>query len=338
MVETSFFHEVIVVGAGPGGLAAAAAVKAKGISDCVVIDRGEVGQSWLDYPTDTHLLSETAQDHDDNMIADVKTTDVLPNIPHPSHIMYQKYLQTVAQERNIEVIRNTTITKVYFNPEMKHFFLRTQTGEEFEARYVIWAAGMYLTPNDSMDAEGCYIHYAHLPYLEHITSPEITVVGSANGASGVIMQLAKPGRVVTLVTSKPYVVPQPIDCLWKEDMKFVEDLAKQGLVKIVENFRVKRIFQQDDHYVLESEDGQTVTALKKPILCTGFALNIEPVKELVQEICEGHDVSLDIDEHHQSKKQPGLFFAGVDGKFKGEEGMIIKFREYAPVIATQISV
>jgi len=42
-----------------------------------------------------------------------------------------------------------------------------------------------------------------------------------------------------------------------------DELEMQGLVKIVDNFRAKRIFQEDGQYVLESEAGQKYISQKK---------------------------------------------------------------------------
>ncbi len=331
-------YTVVIVGAGPGGLSVAAALLEAGFhpEDIVVVDRGEVGQAWLDYPADTHLLSESSPAKDDNEIAGVRTSDVFPNIPHPSHLMYQKYLDYVAQVKKIPVKKNTTVESVVFNPEHKEFALNLRGDGYLTSKYVVWAAGMYYTPNENLDMEGCYIHYAKLPYLDDIDAKEITVVGSANGASGVVMQLARPGRKVTLVVSREYQIPMPIDCLWKENMKFVQDMEREGLVDIVEHFRVKRIYKEEERYYLESEDGKKLSSPEKPIICTGFLLNIEPVASLVDEVVEDREHHVDIDPDHQSKKQPGLYFAGVIGRFPGDTGFIISFREFGEPIAQSI--
>lgn len=329
---------VVIVGAGPGGLAVAGALLEVGLSrqDLLVLDKGEVGQAWLDYPSDTRLLSESKQSKDDNQIAGVSTSEVFPNIPHPNHIMYQKYLDYVAQKLDIPVRRNTTVEKVVFDHDHKEFVLRLRDETNLRARFVVWAGGMYATPNEDMNMEGCFIHYAKMPYLEDVEADEVTVVGSSNGASGVVMMLAKPGRVVRLVVSREYTIPEPIDCLWKENMQFVKELENQGLVTIVEHFRVKRIYKDGDKYFLESEDGQKLTAADRPIICTGFHPNIEPIKDLVTEFCEDRETRIEMDEAHQSKKQAGLYLAGVIGRLENDNGFIVSFREFGKPIAQSI--
>ena len=97
-------YRVCVVGAGPGGLSVAAALIDQGLrtEELMILDRGDIGQAWLDYPPETHLLSESSPTKDDNMIADIPTSEVFSNIPHPSHVMYQKYLQYVADKKHLK--------------------------------------------------------------------------------------------------------------------------------------------------------------------------------------------------------------------------------------------
>jgi putative flavoprotein involved in K+ transport len=329
---------VIIVGAGPGGLSVAAALVDQGLSpeELLVIDRGDIGQAWLDYPEDTHLLSESSPTKDDNMIAGVSTSEVFPNIPHPSHVMYQKYLKHVADKKHVTVRPDTAVQEIIYDHASQVFRLQLRNEDVLTAQYVVWAAGMYSRPNENLDMDGCYIHYARMPYMDDITASEITVVGSANGASGVVMQLARPGRVLTLVTSREYKVPQPVDCLWKENMQFVKNLEMAGLVKIVEFFRVKRIYKDGEQYFLESEEGKKLTAKDKPIICTGFLPNIGAVQNLVSEFCVERETFLNLDDSHQSKDQPGLYLAGTIGRLEHDEGFIRNFREFAPKIAKDI--
>src|SRR5258708_5908861 len=173
-------HQVIIVGAGPGGLAVGAALRDAGVDDVIFLEKGEVGESWLDYPTDTHLLSETAPNKDDNMIAGVDTSAVFPHMPHPSHILYQKYLAYVAEQKKLNVKTHIKVEKIFWDGAARIFHLIDRNGEEFTANFVVWAAGMYSTPNEIVNSEGCYIHYANFPYLDEMESDELTVVGTSN--------------------------------------------------------------------------------------------------------------------------------------------------------------
>lgn len=330
------FHSVIIVGAGPGGLSVAAALQEKGISDILVLDKGSVGQSWLDYPPETHLLSESSPEKDENMIAGISVWDVCTNISHPSHEMYQKYLQHVVDAKKIPTQTNIEVTKVTVNNETKHFFLETTSQEKFECQYLVWSAGMFATPNEDMDSPDCFLHYSRIQNWEHLEDNEIYVIGSANGATEVVLQVAKPGRKVFLLCSRTYDIPEPIDCLWKENMQLVKNMEKQGLVDIIENFRTKTIHHHENQYEIESSEGQKIIASSKPILCIGFSPTIGPVNDFIKVNTEHHEVLLDIDDAHQSKQQPNLYFAGTIGKKNHEDGFIRGFRFFGEAIANDI--
>jgi putative flavoprotein involved in K+ transport len=330
-------NTVIVVGAGPGGLSVAGGLKANGIDDVLVIDCGTIGQSWLDYPPETRLLSESSPTKDENMICDVPVSEVCANIPHPTHVMYQRYLHHVVTSKNIQVKEQTKIEHVTYDEQQKLFILTASTGEQFEASYLVWAAGMYSTPNEKLSSSACFIHYSRIQQWDHIQEDNLTVVGSANGASEVVMQLAKPGRTIRLLCSHTYEIPEPIDCLWKENMQFVKDLEKQGLVDIVEDFRVKEVRHDDTQFIIESSEGKILTSPTKPIICIGFLPNITAIKDLVKESKDTHDCMLELGSAHQSTLQPNLYVAGAIGKMQGEEGFIRGFRVYAHTIAEDIA-
>ena len=329
-------YQTIIVGAGPGGLVAAAALLEQGISQIQVLEKGKIGQAWLDYPAETHLLSGSDPGHDDNEIAGVKTAAVFPNIPHPSHIMYGKYLEFVARSKNIPVQEHVEISKIEWQPD-QHLFILTDTHQQqWQAHSVVWAVGMYATPNQDLDCQQCSIHYAAIPDLDKSVGDDVFVIGSGNGASGVVMQLAKPGRKVTLIAPHEYTIPEPIDCLWKENMQFIQELQHQGLVKIIENFRVKSITHENGQFHIQGTDGQVITASEKPIVCTGFEPTIGPVTDLVQTFEENHHHYLKLDTFHQSLTKPGLFAAGVLGVQPGDEPNIKCFREFGKPIAQGI--
>lgn len=329
-------YDVIIVGAGPGGLSVAAALLKQGVSNILVVDRGSIGQSWLDYPPETKLLSETNPTSDENMIADMSVNAVCENIPHPTHLMYQYYLQCVCDSLHIPFSKKVEVTAVSTDEKTNDFLLSTNKGT-LKTKRLVWATGIYSSPNQLPGSEHCYIHYAKIQNWNHIKEKEVTVVGSANGACEVVMQLAQPGRKIHLVCSHTFDVPLPIDCLWKENRLFVKDLMNQGLVDITENFRVTSIVRDNSGYMLSDETGKSIHATTKPILCIGFAPNIAIIKKLISTHEEGHETVIDLDQAHQSTITPGLYLAGALGKKNADEGFIRFFRNFGPVIAKDIA-
>lgn len=326
-------HKIMIVGAGPGGIAVASDLIDAGYEDVVVLDCGVIGQSWLDYPPGTRLLSESSATVDDNMLAGIRVNDVIPNIPHPTHEMFQKYLREVVKRKEIKVFEQTTVSAVQKSGDQ--FAVTTDTSS-YTCEYLIWATGMYMTPDEKMDSASCYIHYSRIQDWKHISDPEITIVGGANGATEVVLQLAAPGRKIKLITPRTYDAPTPVDCLWKENRQLVKQFEREGLVEIIENFRVKRIRHDDTHFIVERIDGATIDSLTRPIVCIGFIPNSTVVQDLVDTRHEDHDTVLELTQDHESKKTQKLFFAGTIGRIDPEHGFIRHFRDFGKSIVKRI--
>lgn len=330
------FHQVLLVGAGPGGIAIASDLIKAGLKDLLILEKGMIGQSWQDYPPETRLLSESSAQKDENQVGGIPVPSVLPNIPHPTHAMYQRYLKTVVQENTIPVLEHCTVSMVNVDLPTQEFILHTDDQRIFRSQFLIWAAGTYLTPNESLSDKSCFIHYSRIQDWKHISDPVVTVIGGANGATEVVLQLAAPGRKIRLVTTH-FDIPLPVDCLWKENRVLVKEFEKQGLVEIIEDFRVTNIHHDTTHFIIEGETGKTLYSDNKPIVCIGFLPCIGPIASLVTTRIEGHDHFLDLSESHESIKQPRLFLAGTLGKLHaGEDGFIRHFSHYGNSIVPQI--
>jgi len=330
------FHQVLLVGAGPGGIAIASDLIKTGLKDVLILEKGVIGQSWQDYPPETRLLSESNAQNDENQVGGIPVSSVLPNIPHPSHAMYQRYLQTVVQKNQIPVVEHCTVSTVSLDPQTQEFILQSDDQKVFRSQFLIWAAGTYLTPNESLSDKSCFIHYSRIQDWKHITDPVVTVIGGANGATEVVLQLAAPGRKIRLLTTH-FDIPLPVDCLWKENRVLVKEFEKQGLVEIIEDFRVTSVHHDTTQFIIESETGKTLYSENRPIVCIGFLPSIGPIESLVASRMEGHDQLLDLTESHESTKQPRLFLAGTLGKLHaGEDGFIRHFSHYGGSIVAQI--
>jgi putative flavoprotein involved in K+ transport len=328
---------VCIVGAGPGGLSTAAALIAQGVKDVVVLERGEIGQAWLDYPHETHLLSESTPERDDNMIAGVDTDEVFPHIPHPSHLAYQKYLHHVADSLGVRVHTHTVVTSVKKNPEAQPGFTISTSRGTYTAQVVVWAAGQYDCPDACVPDADAYLHYGELTEeVEATLGDKVTVIGGGNGATGTVMRLARPGRVVTLITAHAYQPPEPIDTLWKEHMELVKQMNLNGLVNIIDETRVERVQKTESGYLLTNSTGWSLTVQDKPIACLGFHPSVGPLSDMVttKEV-DGQEV-LDLDEYHQSNQTKGLYLAGCVGQISPGFGLIAQFRNFGAKIASHV--
>ena len=96
-------REVVVIGAGPGGLAAAAALRERGVESLVIDRAAQVGASWRAHYDRLHLHTERA-------------LSGLPGLPLPraygkwvsrAHVV--EYLEEYAQKLKLTLKLSTTV-------------------------------------------------------------------------------------------------------------------------------------------------------------------------------------------------------------------------------------
>ncbi|MBJ7329656.1 MAG: NAD(P)/FAD-dependent oxidoreductase [Solirubrobacteraceae bacterium] len=135
-------HEVVVIGAGPGGIAAAILLRQAGITDLTILERGDgVGGSWrdntypgigVDIPSIAYQYSFARKPDWSRVFA--KGEEVLA------------YHQDVAERYGLmPLLRpDTEVVREIWDEEHELWRLTTATGDEVTARFVVSAVGAFL--------------------------------------------------------------------------------------------------------------------------------------------------------------------------------------------------
>ncbi|MFE3442883.1 flavin-containing monooxygenase [Nocardia sp. NPDC059180] len=137
-------HEIVVIGAGPGGIAAGALLKRAGIEEFTILERaGEVGGSWRDntYPGISVDVPALVYQYSFARKADWPTA-------FPAGAEVQAYHQDVA--RRFGLYRHlrfyTEIVREVWDEKHRRWALHTADNEIITARFVISAVGAFLRP------------------------------------------------------------------------------------------------------------------------------------------------------------------------------------------------
>jgi putative flavoprotein involved in K+ transport len=194
-------RETIVIGAGPGGLAAGAMLRRRGI-DHVVVDRAdEVGASWRQHYDRLHLHT-------------VRWLSHLPGYRFSrrhgrwvSRDGVVRYLEAYARHHQIELMLGTTVERVD-----RGFVLRTSRGD-LQARNVVVATGYNNTPlmPDWPGREtftGELVHAADYRNASPFEGRDVLVVGAGNTGAEIAVDLVEggAGRVRMAIRTPPHVV------------------------------------------------------------------------------------------------------------------------------------
>ena len=199
---------VLVVGAGPGGLAAAAALSRRGIP-ATVLERGDaVAMSWRGH-------------YDRLRLHTTRRMSKLPGLAIPREFGrwvarddLVRYLELYAAHHRLDIRTRTTVRRIdRAGREGARWLLRTESGDELPARTVIVATGHNHTPHlpkwpgrESFTGE--LLHASAYRNAAPYTGRDVLVVGVGNTGAEIAVDLAEGGarRVRLAVRTPPHIV------------------------------------------------------------------------------------------------------------------------------------
>lgn len=199
--------DVLVVGAGQAGLAAARALRAIGL-ECVVHERhARVGDSWRRRFDSLRLFSS-------------REVSALPGLPHagdpsgyPARNEMADYLECYAEHLDVPVVTADGIARL--TTASSSFLARTDAGATVEAGAVIIATGGFQHPRvpDFADALSERVRQLDaLSYRNPGNVPEGDVVVVGDGATGrqIALELVSQRNVTLATGGRRYYGPQRI--------------------------------------------------------------------------------------------------------------------------------
>jgi putative flavoprotein involved in K+ transport len=199
-------HPVYVIGGGPGGLAAAHALRARGIRAVVLEKSDAVGASWRRH-------------YDRLRLHTTRRLSALPGLPMPRRFgrwvardNVVRYLEKYAEVHALEIVTGVEVTRVERNPDGT-WLLRATGGRELTAGAVVVATGYNHTPNIP-DWPGRDTFTGELSHASAYRNPEpyagrdVLVVGIGNTGAEIAVDLVEGGakRVRLAVRTAPHIV------------------------------------------------------------------------------------------------------------------------------------
>ena len=186
--------DVLVIGAGPTGLACAIEVQRAGLS-ALVLDKGCLCNSIYNYPS--HMTFFTTPELLE--IGDIPFSS--PN-PKPTRTEALEYYRKVAQHFTLDIHQYETVRSVSGADEQFSLFSEDRFGRihTYRARKLIVATGYYDLPNHlgiPGEALPKVQHYYDDPHP--FSGLDVCVIGGKNSAAIAALELWRHGARVTLV-------------------------------------------------------------------------------------------------------------------------------------------
>ena len=293
--------ELIVVGAGPCGIAVGAAAKRAGLS-CVLFDKGCVTSSLVGYPYYMTFFSTAVL---------LEVGGVPFTIPEskPTRREALAYYRRVVEHWQLDVRQYEEVVSV--TGREGHFAIRTRSAGDEETPYlagaVVIATGGFHEPS-WLDVPGEQLdkvrHYYREPYPYY--AQDVLVVGAGNSAVEAALELYRNGVRVSLVHFddgldsgvKPWVLPD------------IKNRIDKGEIPAYWRHRVTEI--RPTSVVLRSEDSGATREIPNDfvVAMTGWRADHDPLRSLGVTIDEATDVPSH-DPATMETNVPGVYLAGV---------------------------
>lgn len=313
--------DVLIVGAGPVGLACAIEAKRHGLSH-LIVEKNCLTYSIFRCPLNVRFFStpELLQ------IGDVPF--IIPETK-PSRQDLLNYYRGVCEHHQLRVHFDERVEAITARAGV---FVVTSARQNYRARYVVLATGFYDNPN--------LLHIAgeNLPKVSHYyTEPfpfyrrKVAVIGGKSSASEAALDLYRHGAEVTLIHRGPEI-GQSVKYWLRPD---IVNRLKEGSIKAYFNTIVTRIteeaiFIQNDSTSEQRLENDFVFAL------TGYHPDFEFVKRCGVMIDEANR-RICFNPQTFETNMPNLYIAGVVAASKGGDNIFIENgREHVKLVVRDI--
>jgi thioredoxin reductase (NADPH) len=318
-------RDVLIVGAGPSGLATAIAAKHFGL-DYVVVEQGALVDGIVRFPINMTFFTTPE-------LLEIGGIPLTTPYDKPTRAEALQYYRKVVDTFQLQVSMYEEVVSVEPGGAAEPFTVESRTSRGVtrirEARHVVLAMGYYNKPNllgvpgEDLPHVSHFYREAHPFYRQRVV-----IVGGKNSAVEAALEIYRAGGQVTLVHRGPGF-GESVKYWVKPD---IENRIKEGSIAAHFNARVAEI--RSSEVVLDT--GETLPA-EHVLLLTGYQADADFMRRIGVEINpETMAPRYQIDTYETAV--PGLFVAGgqVAGKRTGTV-FIENGRFHGEVIAKTIA-
>jgi len=313
--------DVIVIGAGPIGLACGIAAKQKGL-DYVIIEKGCLVNSLYNYPVNMTFFSTSER-------LEIGNVPFISNNAKPTRPEALEYYRRVCASQELKVKLYETVQEI----KKQEFFSIKTTKGLYYAKAVIFALGFYdlpyllNVPGEDLPKVKHYYDEPH-PYF----AQKVLIVGAANSAVDAALETWRKGAEVTMVIRESSI---------RESVKYwvkpdIENRISEGSIKAYFNSTINEI--TPDSVIIKTSEGEKSIDNDFVLAMTGYQ---PPFDFMRLAGIQFHNDSFHTPVYNEETMEtnvPGLYLAGVVcGGLKTNKWFIENSRVHAEIIFNHLS-
>jgi thioredoxin reductase (NADPH) len=262
IIKDMSVHDLLIVGAGPSGLATAIAAKEHGL-DYLVVEKGVLVNSIYHFPA--HMVFFTTPE-----LLEIGGLPLVTPYEKPTRLEALRYYRRVADKFELKIRFDTRVTGIMRDPSSGVFTITCGAGASappttLHARAVVLALGYYDHPNrlnvpgEDLPHVSHYYTDAHSCYRQRVV-----IVGGKNSAAEAALELYRGGAHVTLVHRRK-TLGASIKYWVKPD---IENRIAEG--SIAARFEARVVEITPDAVVVEHAGARESLPADRVFLLTGY--------------------------------------------------------------------
>lgn len=312
--------DLLIIGAGPIGLACGIEAKKAGIS-YLIIEKGCLVNSIYHYPYNMMFFSTSER-------LEIGEVPFISHSPKPNRVEALEYYRRVCSSWSLDI-------KLYEEVEslqrLNNLCEVITSKNKYTARAVVLALGFYdlpyplSVPGEELPKVKHYYDEPH-PYFRQ----KIVVVGAANSAVDVALETWRKGAEVTMIIREPAL--GSVKYWVKPD---IENRIKEGTIKAYFNSQIKKITPTAVEFA--TLEGIKTIENDYVLAMTGYQPPIEFLKGCGIQFHDDPDQTPVYNEQTMESNVPSLYLAGVVcGGLKTNKWFIENSRVHASLIISHL--
>ncbi|MDN3724511.1 YpdA family putative bacillithiol disulfide reductase [Aequorivita sp. SDUM287046] len=313
--------DVLIIGAGPIGIACALECKKKGLR-YIVVEKGALTNSIFNYPLNMTFFSTSEK-------LEIDGIPFISNNPKPTSNEALEYYRRVAVSNRLQI---NLYEKILSVEKQGNYFKVTSNKKNYSTKNLIVCTGFYDIPNllhipgEALPKVMHYYKEAH-PFIMQ----KVAVVGASNSAVDAALEIYRKAGEVTMII-KGATIGERVKYWVRPD---IENRIKEGSIKAYFNSEIVEI--KDEAITIKTPNGLELLKNDFVIALTGYKPHFKFLENLGITLSQDAGKSPYYNPSTMETNVKGIYLGGVIcGGLETHKWFIENSREHAKLIVNHI--